>query len=248
MSAYKNGILYNADQEDGQNKEIPEHMTPELNMSLIEFMQTATFLDVKDHLYYYPLEYLGATREQKAVIHDLQRTCPSFSLYGFEWFTIIDLSELFPVLFWDYLNYDMLARWSKVSIDQIREAALENIKRKMSSVKFSLLYDTTDPRTAVATYELVMQDMTAVPEYGCSLLLAKNYLEIMHEEVGDYYLFPLKVNAVYLIRETDVAGCGKAAQDIFAATLARNNISDEDALSKRVFYYGNDGLKTYDFL
>lgn len=247
MNIYKSGKICSMRRNAIQDKEIPEHMNPELNRALIEFMQTATFLDVKDHLYYYPLEYLGATREQKAVIHDLQRTCPSFSLYGFEWFPIIDLSELFPVLFWDYLNYDMIARWSEVAIDQIKETALENIKRKMPSVKLSLLYDTTDSRTAVATYEFVMQDMTAVPEYGCSMLLAKNYLEIMHEEMGDYYLFPLKVNAVYVIRDMDAAGSGRAAQDIFVATLARNNISDEDALSRRVLYYGNSGLKTYEF-
>ncbi len=236
------------EQDAIQNKEIPEHMTQELNKALIEFMQTARFEEIKEHVYLYPLEHLGANKAQKVVIRDLQRTSPSLSKYGFEWFPIIDLSELFPVLFWDYINYDMIARWGELSVEQIREAALENIKRKLPSVKLSLLYDTTDPRTAVATYELVMQDMTAVPEYGCSLLLSDRYLEIMHEEVGDYYLFPLKVNAVYLIREIDVAGSGKTAQDIFTATLARNDISDEDALSRRVLYYGNGGLKTYEFV
>ncbi|MCD8014915.1 MAG: hypothetical protein LUG99_17415 [Lachnospiraceae bacterium] len=164
-------------------KEIPEHISPELKQDLLIFMQTAKLSVLRDHIYCYPLKLFGADEEQIRAIYGLQQTCPSFYLHGFIWFWIIDLSELFPVNFWDYMNFNMIIRWFELSVDQLRDVALENIAKKFSHIKLSLLYNTTVSRSTAAIYEITMPDRTAFPEYGCSLMLSDHCLNIIRDEM-----------------------------------------------------------------
>ncbi|MCD7883664.1 MAG: hypothetical protein LUI87_08180 [Lachnospiraceae bacterium] len=107
-----NGVRKNIrkDMSKGIPANVPVHMTPELNKAINDYMQTVHFDDVKEHIYPYPIEYLEADTVRLATIRDLQKSCPSFIMYGFAWFYIIDLSEVFPVGFWEYLDGEMLAR------------------------------------------------------------------------------------------------------------------------------------------
>ncbi|MCD8104774.1 MAG: hypothetical protein LUF35_07205 [Lachnospiraceae bacterium] len=187
------------DMPKGIPANVPGHMTPELNKAINDYMQTVHFDDVKKHIYLYPIEYLEADTARLAAIWDLQKSCPSFILYGFAWFYIIDLSEMFPVRFWEYLDGEMVGRWEGISEEKLREAALENINRKRLSVRETeFMDDCADPRTPVAVHEFAMQDVAAVPSYGCSLLLSDDYLEWLLEEFGDYYLFPYSDHALYV--------------------------------------------------
>ncbi|MCD7956107.1 MAG: hypothetical protein LUG93_10260 [Lachnospiraceae bacterium] len=223
--------------------DVPVHMTPELNKAINDYMQTVHFDEAKEHIYLYPLEYLKADTARLATIQDLQKSCPSFILYGFAWFYIIDLSEVFPVRFWEYLDEEMVARWEGISEEKVREAALENINRKRLSVRETEFMDgCAYPHTPIAVHELAMQDVAAVPSYGCSLMLSDEYLDWLHEEFGDYYLFPYSDHTLYLIAAYDVINAERTAQECFASVAAAHQLTDS-VLSDRMLFVDSDFLR-----
>lgn len=229
--------------EENQKRKISAHMTLQFNKEVTEYLQTMDYSDVKDHIYVYPLEGEGATEEQKAFQCALQFSCPSFSLYGFRWFFIIDLSAIYPVHIWDYLDYHTISRWDQNRgrdlENRIKETAIANINRKLPSVRLELLYDDgcTDPQDIVAVYAVSIRDITVVPEYGCSLMLSDRFLKLCYEYMGAYYLFPFTDHTLYLIRECDVAGRSKTAQEYFSAVAARHCLREQGVLSERMLYF-----------
>ncbi|MCD7956111.1 MAG: hypothetical protein LUG93_10280 [Lachnospiraceae bacterium] len=235
--------------EEYPKRKIPAYMTPQLNKEIAGYMQTMDYADVKDHIYVYSFECEGANEDQKVLLHDLQLSCPSLSLYGFRWFFIVDLSAIYPVRCWEYLDYNTISRWVQNGEEdlgnRIKESAIANINRKLSSVRLELLYDDgcIDPQDIVAVYAVSIKNITAAPKYGCSLMLSERFLKLCHEYMGAYYLFPFTDHTLYLIRECGVAGSSKTAQEYFSAVAARHCLREQGVLSERMLYFDGKLLR-----